>query len=349
MRHSTRPILLVVGLAAAFSLGAGCRQALGLEDGAELATGEGTGGGGGSGGSGGNAGSSGEPGDGSTQTTAQEVCAQYAEDYCSRMSPCLGNEYFLMLYQDNAGCSKAETANCLATWFSPGSTFTVAQMQACNSAWASRGCYDLPPGECIPGAGTFTDGATCGSNAQCQSRACLVNTPGSCGYCTTPAAIGQTCASAPCDNGLVCEASSKFCVSIGALSDSCVAGGGTCGPGLGCVSGKCVALGLPGEACVSGADAACTQYGICNSVTTNCSFIHASAPSGALCGVRDDGEVDVCARGLVCPISSWTCQPGASVGEVCQPSADYLIGHNCGNPLVCANGKCAEPFMAKCP
>jgi len=60
------------------------------------------------------------------------------------------------------------------------------------------------------------------------------------------------------------------------------------------------------------------------------------------------GQLDLCGRDLICPISGFVCQQGVPLGGKCSQDANYLTGSKCGNPLVCPNGTCVEPFPATC-
>ncbi|MBI5531717.1 MAG: hypothetical protein HY898_03305 [Deltaproteobacteria bacterium] len=293
------------------------------------------------GGGGGQAGGGGAPLEAGVPEGAEAACAAWAAIACQEYKACWGSEVSAAMYGSDAGCLDLDTRYCLAWWFAPGSSFTVADMNACVAAQdPERRCGPGVISACIPGPGTRELGAPCGADTQCASQFCCAKWP-ECGTCCAPPKSGEPCWEGKCISGQVCIGPDNTCVKPTAEE------GGVCGPGLPCASGlACNASGVcvkagqakEGEACKTGE---CGGYLTCDQGTLTCKGFSSSATEGQPCTM-------FCAHGLVCDLENQVCIVGAGLGEACS-AGNYGFGSNCNDILSCVNGKCVEPITPTCP
>lgn len=195
----------------------------------------------------------------------------------------------------------------------PGSGITSAYLDGCVAALAKNpACTSAVP-ECADPAGTLAIGAACGSDDQCASTHCAINTviagadgggttSENCGTCGTTVADGAACASGDtcvagdsCTNGK-CSAETTSGGGTGALGSSCQEDSDCATPNR-CdfTQGVCAAPGAAGSSCFTAAD--CVSGLICNG-GEQC---EAPVASGGACTGGD------CASGLGCDSTSHKC------------------------------------------
>ena len=209
----------------------------------------------------------------------------------------------------------------------PGSTTTVAEIEACARAYTT----DCSTTCQLPNTGTLPAGAPCDLtwNLQCQSGSCVqVPDAGSsgCGACAATIPIGQGCgpgassASSACAPGSYCAGT---CTALGAVGAPCTTRS-VCQPGLTCSSAEqCATPVMLGGACQ--ADIDCAEGFPC--VAGTCAL---RGDAGAHC--TESGWDTPCDYGLVCDTTTSTC-----VVPTVQPDGA------CGaNGQACIYGSCAE-------
>jgi hypothetical protein len=222
-------------------------------------------------------------------------------------------------------------AVCRNAFTLPGSTLTVAQLDACAASLREDNCWLLPfyyPTDACVFQGTLPAGAACSASPQCQSGFCGFSltsggSPGiggassDCGRCVAPAELGQPCPYGLCVPNAYCETPSDptstapaTCV---AINTTVVGLGGNCGSGVCDDNLICSAEGV----CVE----AIGQGGPCQRESSDCQL-------GLYCG------------------SQGTCGPPGGEGSAC----GAISGLDCATGLSCqgpgggpayGNGLCA--------
>ena len=260
----------------------------------------------------------GMPDGGATDADAgsASVCAASAYAKCTKLSGC-SEAYLESRYGTVAVCEQVMREECLAGMNAPGSAQTAAHIDGCTTVVAdTNGNWDCDdyifdqntPVACATPAGSLANGASCLVSGQCQSTFCNVPSGGSCGRCSAPLQLHDSCATNNCPLSFICESTTKTCETYSQL-------GATCQTGSSCAVGLTCTPGVNGSSCQSGVE----------TLDQPCVF------SGPGCSFSD---------GLVCNIQSSTCQgvqlvaPGGACGEVSGQQA-YCIGGTCifGNCL----------------
>jgi hypothetical protein len=215
----------------------------------------------------------------------------------------------------------------------PGSTTTVAEIEACAQAYkadCSTTCH-------LPNAGTLPAGAPCniGWDLQCQSGSCAeVRLPdggySGCGVCAATIPVGQPCGPSASSGLSVCAQGSYCagtCTSLGALGAHCTSPS-LCQPGLTCSSAQqCATPVMLGGACQ--ADIDCAEAFPC--VAGTC-FPRGDA--GAHC--TESGWDTPCDYGLECDTSTSTCvAPTVQPGDACGANGQLCIYGSCAKEGVC--------------
>jgi hypothetical protein len=215
--------------------------------------------------------------------------------------------------------------------------FDAARFASCRSALATADCeLGLDDGTCDFFVGARTNGQSCQLDDECQTGSwCTALGAAQCGTCAPVAALGQSCANAPCGLG-------AFCVELGQGSNDFRCVPGTAGVGQTCGT---LATGLcRGELqCVPdtfGAGFLCARPAAAGQACD------ASQTLGADCNILAG---QVCLGGL-CTTATWNGvgQPcggnqGCNVNGICQGTscvARPTAGQPCNNGLCAANAFC---------
>jgi hypothetical protein len=225
--------------------------------------------------------------------------------------------------------------------------FDGASAQTCFDALASRSCdltsqsNRVAPDACLNIArGTLHDAAACTLDDECISLVCNVPScnmaccMGTCAGDVAPvrAKLGQSCATANCDDRSFCDQVSLTCVALKKTGDPCQ-GGFECDFGLDCLQqGTCGPLPKLGEPCA----------GVCRDEGTTCSPATRTCVKVALVGQACNSSAD-CSLIYVCDATKH-CSAGLALGAACTPSqqcADDLAF--CDAPVGQAMGVCALP------
>lgn len=205
--------------------------------------------------------------------TPAEACIAYARAACERQVSCQGLQLSICA---NVG------SDCPDTYFSPGSTRTVAGLKACAIERANQPCAEVLAGklpDCVT-PGTRQVGESCIHSSQCGSSAC--------------SATGDACGA---------------CLAVVGAGEDCAPTGPDCESGLACVTGKCVARPLrpptePGQPCT---EATQCRDGFCSEGKCQ--------PLGAVAArCLNTSE---CQPGLVCDRKGFDCRPPGKLGEPC--------------------------------
>jgi hypothetical protein len=291
---------------------------------------------------------------GSTTTTTaspQEACTDLATSICNRLEACYPYA-MTVAYGSTATCVTRAAIGCPSAVTATGSVATAADIEACAQAYSAATCDALldngAPAACQI-AGTLAAGTPCGSDLQCAgSDGYCKPTTGSCGVCSSRAALGGACgANDDCQRGFVCATSATpaTCVTPGAAGATCSTAQ-PCVASLACVNGTCGTPIAAGATCTpAAADACdapggyyCSAAGVCTQVQT--------AAAGAACGESTTGITE-CAEGTCKPVTGTTmgtCQAPAADGAAC----DATNGPGCLTPAVCINSACTIPNPASC-
>jgi len=243
-----------------------------------------------------------------------EACIAYALAVCARQAQCAGRQV--------DGCLSG-TLLCPDVTFSPGSTRTVADVQACAEAYQNLQCDQLELGilpACVT-PGTVALGQPCEFPSQCASLSC--DSSSTCGSCVSAAHEGESCASNQLCAGLLVCASDK-CVkrsesSAGiALGEACSnAAGMYCKSGLRCdaASSKCAEYPSQGMPCED--THSCLGDSYCDIDVLTCK---AFPGEGMPCGDDGFGGAGYCLAPLQCGRTDSTvgvCKKPPTVGEPC--------------------------------
>jgi hypothetical protein len=230
----------------------------------------------------------------------------------------------------------------------PDSGWTPASAGVCVAELQITGCFSWfglgasrkcdPRGKRPGGSGAF-------SWVQCQSAAAFPGGPrgsGSCGFCYTEAAAGQTCGDdAVCPNGHVCS-KLHHCRPVSLNGQPC-GGDSPCHPALACVNNVCVPRGLANAPCETDDDCDGSLGLLCHMARKRCgkAIVGTSRNEG-----NPDGTINTCAPGTIRQ-STGACLPVSGVGGPC--TLTQADGPQCQLSLVCIAGKCAVPTITECP
>jgi hypothetical protein len=330
---------------------------------------------GGAGGSQAVAGASGSAGGLTFGNSLTEACIAYALAVCERGIECRGGGTSSNCLSSTLGCPDIVT--------SPGSTRTVATLQACAAAYRTFSCDALAAGQLPPCVtpGTRQRGEPCAYHSQCASLTCKKSA--GCGVCASIVGEGQDC-SAPdtdCSPELRCDTSQlpvKCVPKLGASSPPAL-------PGQPCVDscvrnyycdkgGAKVCVLYPQEGMSCQKERSCATGSYCELDSLICKALPGKA---AACGVDSfTGQAAYCADGLVCHKSTKSmgiCETPPVAGQPCliDPETQMPAPNSCGvntrcdaatMPAVCtplggpgadctANGSldCASGLTCMCP
>jgi hypothetical protein len=229
----------------------------------------------------------------------------------------------------------------------------------CLDAFASASCdasaesARVDPPACAEAVrGTVADGGGCEANVECISGDCMTTScqmaccPGTCATTVADAAVGSSCAAAPCVEGAYCDATMTCRTLIGV--DQACNGNFECGYGLYCeqTSGPGVCRDAPnrGDSCPVGL---CADLGDrCDEGTMTCVALSAA---GGPCT-----DLFSCQAQLVCGSATTTCIEPPAVGQPCPDGACESAGW-CDANMMCladkpdgqmctGSGECASDF-----
>ena len=271
--------------------------------------------------------------------TLTEACIAYAYASCHRSLECSSQTSSYQCL--NAGLQCPDVVS------SPGSTRTIAGLQACAAAYDAFPCADLMAGklpECVT-PGQRQDGEVCEFPSQCRSLSCNV-TDGTCGKCATLVNLGEVCddEALVCVGGLVCDAAQSPAKCIAKPENGPLAGPGQpctgpCVSGYFCdggSSGVCVAYPTLGMSCADRLSCAGDAYCAVDGLTCK-----ALPGDGQPCGVDGfTGQASACSAGLYCNASSKTvgvCQKPPGVGQPCLALFD---SNQIPTSYVCSDSRC---------
>jgi hypothetical protein len=235
--------------------------------------------------------------------------------------------------------------DCVAALDLPGSTRTVAEVEACANAVEAEECGVIAPllPACAQKAGTLTTGSACNVHAQCQSGYCELRAQGKgCGLCKDTPSEGEGCLTGNlrCAPGTFCtgerESTQTTCKRVRYVDANAECNGFDiqCRPGFVCASMEGAASvciqGLAGTPCR--VDSTCVKGTYCSEVTGTCTNL---GNAGDACdGPRPCGE------GLGCDRSTRTC----ATLTFAEP------GESCGGSVACRQGVCGQGTgTPRCP
>lgn len=281
--------------------------------------------------------------------SAQEAASAAASAYCGRASACAA-VFVTDGFGTMANCQSHLQTQLLADLSAPGSSTTVAQLEACTTALPQASCADLLGNVTIPACktmpGTFAAGAACGTDSQCATTHCTIPTTAVCGTCTTQAAVGGACGvDSDCQSGMKClnGACATYVLQGGACSAT-----QPCRPDLGCVNGTCGTPSPAGTACKTSAECDQLSGDFCNPASLVCQTITFAQP-GSACGLVS-GQLVLCAGpGGYCKGDNvapyvGTCEAHAMSGASCDTDAGPL----CDYGSTCVSGTCTTSDPASC-
>jgi hypothetical protein len=286
------------------------------------------------------------------------ACEHYVQAFCERQGHCQNLDWSIV-----TSC-KSIASLCPDFVFSPGSTRTPAVAEACAAAVLAQGCDDFNAGVGLPcqTPGTVKPGQRCHFNSQCETLACLGDSPGGCGYCARTLGPNDNCLNADgaCPLDQVCDKGvTNRCVALPLV----VHGGGQgapCGPSMQCdpplecilAAGADAQTGTCGPPPDAGASCelvlfsnglrVCEPFATCNGISA--SQCVARVPEGQPCNVVPSG--DPCAIGAYCDVGDagtvGICRPNRAAGQPC------ALGITSGGPR-CMSGICAGGICAPLP
>jgi hypothetical protein len=335
----------------------------------------GTGTDGGTGSSSGGSGSSGSGSSGSGSssggTTAAQAAADRATGYCAKVMTC-APELIQRLYGDQPTCVARYTADYTNALAAPSTGVTPATEEACTAAFAGWACADFVDTHNIPQAcqqvmGAVATGAACGFSGQCKTGFCGIAPQTQCGACATVPAVGDSCATQGCGQGLVCTTDTKTCVVVGEQGATCGVGA-PCGELFYCVgsnsttgvTGTCQqALTQSGATCdpTSQKGPGCdhTQFLTCNAMTKMCATMTLGA-TGQPCGNNDVSSQTVFCSAFGTCTGATNGVPGMCVATAADGAAcDTANGPGCMDISICVAGSgggtagtCAQANASTC-
>jgi hypothetical protein len=297
------------------------------------------------------------------------ACSLRAEALCNKLDECSGGFQSRYRYGSFEECIIGEQRSCVLLSMAPGTTGeqTTEPIARCAAALPALRCEDLYTFSSTFAAckdqrkGRLPVESGCVTDDQCQSEFCQLDPTLMCGRCKPRKNLGETCAVAACDPGLLCTgaAANPICTSAtGKVGAAC--GLTPCTPNLACVNGTIADEGVcsvpadEGETCDPRAISAppCKEHLWCNQMTLLCERPKFTEATGA-CGIEDDGSVTICAAAGNCRVVPNTargqCEPVRTVGDACDTTS---IG--CTWPARCATdgrsttGVCSIPDADSC-
>jgi len=288
------------------------------------------------------AGSAGAKGDSSKDPT--DACGEYARAVCHKIAAC--NAWVISSYfESEAACVKryTEAVGCVGSFALRGTSRTVAQLEACTVATNRSTCAEwldedaTALASCTAEPGSLSNGAACGSDAQCQSGHC--RSADDCGVCGPAPGPGDACSGADaCAPGFGCT--NGVCARVKQAGDACDSRA-DCPNSLTCNAGRCAAAKGAGETCT---DDACDGHAGVNCVNDVCRTTQYAAP-GQPCDLANGVD---CAAGGFCRLSAsglqGTCVAPAKDGESC----DDQEGPRCLLWASCTGGYCKVADAAAC-
>lgn len=280
--------------------------------------------------------------------TLDEACRTALAAECHRYGTCLQ-------MPSTDACTAAFADLCPFYYFNADSTRTLADAQACATAFAAVPCTDFQLGvfpSCLA-PGVDPNGSACAYNSQCQSGWC--SSPTGCGGTCyrTIAAAGEPCgtSSTVCDRQTFCHPQQHVCVPIDSIVHAIE--GQPCDlqadPVVGCVgdlicarldatgtAGTCTHLPLSGEPCLSAtlSIAPCAEGFECGDgakcwPVNTCSGTMTCDPASAC--VRGDGGM--------------TCVPPGVEGAACGVGGGQPV---CDSTTVCVAVPNTNPVTGIC-
>lgn len=322
--------------------------------------------------------------------TAATACAHVAQAQCQKRETCslgsFSNDY---LYGNETDCETRVTPSCVSALSAQGTAQSPTNLDNCVKLYPNYSCTDFrdndPSGACVPPAGTHSNGAACGANAQCTSTFCHVAQYQTCGICADPPPAGTACDyNGDCGRDMDCAiptgATSGTCANYVALNGTCLTGANPCQSGLACVgddetttpptTGTCQTqantVGAPCDRSRKTMANCDFQYGLTCVPTAAGSSVGTCQPMtlvgpGATCGVLGSapitGEAECNAGGLCVKVNTTdatgTCLATAADGAAC--NTDATVGPPCLSPAKCVPtavgstaGTCVMPDATKC-
>ncbi|MGQ0507370.1 MAG: hypothetical protein ACT4TC_18850 [Myxococcaceae bacterium] len=147
-------------------------------------------------------------------TIASSACTAYAQANCDKLEEC-NPASFMSTYGDLTACEDRQEAACNSALFAPRTSATPTRTYDCAGVIENLSCDDyLQDRHSLPGSGSacatlpgaMPTGASCSSDAQCQSASCwFTNSTDVCGTCEDSMELGQRCgADRRCGKGMVC-------------------------------------------------------------------------------------------------------------------------------------------------
>ncbi len=316
------------------------------------------------------------------------ACGDLARAQCQKRESCsldsFSNDY---TYGNEAQCEAQTAPTCVSALSAQGTGQSAANVENCVANYGNYSCTDYrdndPSGACIPPAGTFSNGAACGANAQCSSSFCHIAQYQTCGDCAATPVVGAPCDyTGDCGRNMTCVipsgAASGTCAAFVTTGGSCLTGSMPCQAGLACV-GDNVTQGTTGT-CQPQANTAGADCDRSRRTAPNCDFeygltcVPSAASSGVgtcqpmtlvavgqTCGVFGTAPVTgeaVCNAGGLCAKANatdatGTCVAAALDGKAC--NSDATVGPPCLPPAKCVpssagvtSGTCVVPDATKC-
>jgi hypothetical protein len=290
----------------------------------------------------------------------KRACEDYIRAFCERATQCQNLDP-----SATAQCNEIASL-CPDYFFSPGSSHTPAQTEACAADVLAQPCDAFNSGAYLPcqTPGARLPGDPCSYSSQCSTLSCNVSAAGGCGSCRADVGQNGDCApgKGPCPLSQVCSSVGTFhCVDPSSVAHGPEQGAACGGGGLLCA--------LPFVCFVGAADAqagtcelpppegaACTQVILANGqhvcspsktcLRTGAGQCMARVPDGQACDVAPNG--DPCVIGDYCDIgdastSSGVCRANRPAGQPCaieRVAGGALTMGGCISG-VCAGGVCA--------
>jgi hypothetical protein len=235
---------------------------------------------------------------------------------------------------------------------------TPDQLATCTSQTAAADCSTYfennPPPGCNA-AGPDGTGTPCGTDNECKTGYCRIDTDAICGVCAAKPLIGATCVGGDCGRDLGCAkaatSSTGMCAAWVEEGDPCPDVLHPCAPTLTCYAGTCTKARLEGMTC----DGMNISAPMCNSqlglscIASTCvknTHVHAGESCGAFAGA-----VATCVAGATCIKASVTDLAGVCMGPAADGAAcndDPTIGPPCLTPAKCVAGVCTVPDSRTC-
>jgi hypothetical protein len=287
----------------------------------------------------------GEAGDDAGASTAEDLCAELADGYCTEYDHCLAFD-LKVAFGDRDNCKARYQIYCQLGLTAPGTSLTAPRLAQCASDRKGLTCDDVISGKvpdtCVPLPGALDEGKACVHDAQCKTTFCQYG-DAACGVCAKRGTLAAPCHSGTeCESGLSCVANK--CTQPAPLNATC---DGNCDRDMRCVQGKCAAPLNSGASCTfTSGDDPCdvTRGDYCNTKTNTCTPIGASS-AGDPCSYLST-DTKYCTNST-CDLpngqNSGTCVPLANDGNPCGAA-----NRSCRWPARCATGTCTLPSAMQC-